>query len=251
MSTFLKYTILIIGISTIAVIIGARLLIIAFRQRGKGREAKLAAGNILIAVFGAIGSAFVADAFRPVDVESLREGMGSLAVPGLASDIRCLNFWRFDGEAWHYSLTTVKDSTMWQVARPVFDRLSPTRLVGHGVWINDGSRWTYRLEVGCRGNRGMITFTLATVDWDAVPTIEVYPQLPDNDNYTEIVGYAFDRTWDEDEALSPVIVSRSPLYGAEQVGLVRSADINARLSRLWSEHARAIIPQCKVCSTYK
>lgn len=45
------------------------LLVLAYRQKGKPRESKLAAGNILIAVFVALAGAFAADFFRPDEVD--------------------------------------------------------------------------------------------------------------------------------------------------------------------------------------
>lgn len=254
MSLLLRYTIVVLAISVIAVVVGCLLLFSAFHERGKGKETKLALGNVLIAVGGAVGSAFAADVFRPVDVESLhKEVVSALSnAPTFSSDARCLDEWHLPGEIWHYSLTRVGGSSAWQVARPVFSRPVPTRIIGHGVWLNalSRSRTTYEIEAGCRGKRGILTFTLATGDPDTIPTVEVYPQLPNDNLQPQIIGYAIDRTWDDHEVLAPTMVSRVSLHGSGDIGPITNPVINASLSELWHSHYEHQIAgehECTLC----
>lgn len=175
---------------------------------------------------------------------------GSRAV---LSPTACLDHWLLSGDMWHYSLTRANDSPVWQVGRPVFERRSAVRIVGHGVWVNtvDGSRVPYDIEVGCRGKRGVWIFTQSTPEPDAIPTIEVYPELWDN-MQQQIVGYAIDQTWDGHEVLAPVMVSRKPLHGSETIGPIRRSETNNQLSQLWRQYYdrhTSKTRECTVCGT--
>jgi hypothetical protein len=259
MSLQLRYTIVVLGTSAVAIAVGIGLLIWAYRQTGKSagksKEYKLAAGNILIAVFTALGSAFGVDVFK------LGEGdKNPLAAVSpmsaqlfeLTSSSQCLDHWYLSPNIWHYSLTRAGDSSVWQVGQPAFTRQPPDRITGHGVWLNttSDSPTTYYIEAGCRGNRGILIFTENATGPDVIPTIEVYPELPDNQQ-SQIIGYAIDRTWDEHEVLAPVLISHQPLHGSEKIGPIKDPAVNKRISDTWRKlYAQtAKVHECTVCTT--
>jgi len=253
MTLELKYTIFVLGISVTSVAVGVGLLFSAFRNKGRAKEFKLAAGNGLIALFAAIGSAFLADILRPIDGEAVRFHATDVASGrSLSSDWQCLDQWYLPHEIYHYSLTRAHGTPVWQVGRPIFSRVARTRIIGHGVWLStvDGSRNIYEIEVGCRGKRGIFTFTLANDQADTMPTIEVYPELPHDNLQPQIVGYAIDRAWDERELLAPVMISRMPLHGSTSIGPIMDKAMNGRLSSVWREHyARDLFKdrECTLC----
>jgi hypothetical protein len=258
MSLKLQYTIFVLVASVGAIAVGIGLLIWAYRQTGrsvgKSKEMKLAAGNILIAVFTALGSAFAVDFFKPeeVDKNPLAAVSGtSEALPALSSPSQCLDHWYLLTDTWHYSLTRAGGSSVWQVGRPEFSRQAPDRIIGHGAWLNaiDGSRTTYFIEVGCRGNRGILIFRENATGADVIPTVEVYPELPDNQQ-SQIIGYAIDRTWDEREVLAPVLITHQPLHGSQVIGPIKDPAANKRLSEIWRDiyaHT-AKVHECTVCT---
>jgi hypothetical protein len=251
MSLNLKYTIFVLCVSVPAIAVGIWLLISAYGQgsvEGKSKDLKLALGNILIAVFTALLSAFAVEFFKPEEPD---KDHGS-NLPALASSSQCLDRWYLLTDTWHYSLTRDGGSNTWQVGRPQFSRQASDRIIGHGVWLNtaDNSRVTSFIEAGCRGQRGILIFTENGASPDSIPTVEIYPELPDNQQ-APVVGYAIDRTWDDHEALAPVLISHQPLHGSQEIGPIKDTAVNNRLLKTWRDlyahTARA--HECMVCTT--
>jgi len=255
MSLKLKYTIFVLCISVPAIVVGVGLLISAYRRGSeaeKWKDIKLAGGNILIAVFTALLSAFAVEFFKPEEVEKPPAPGTTVPLPAFSSSSQCLDQWYLLTDTWHYSLTHDGGSNVRQVGRPQFSRQSPDRIIGHGVWMNtvDGSPITSSIEAGCRGQRGILIFTENGAGPDSIPTVEVYPELPDNQQ-SQVVGYAIDQTWDEYEVLAPVLISHQPLHGSQSIGPIKDVAINNRISKIWRElYARtAKDHECMMCTT--
>ena len=259
----LKHNFYIYGMitSTIGIAAGIVLLFLAYKTPAKKKEVKLAIGNILIAIFAPLCATFGVEFFLARD-ETPKDDIkaqfaqvsDTITGPTLASSAECLKKWYLDeADVWHYSFTSKNGKKIWQAAEPTFSLLGPNRLVGTGTWIDpqDGSRVPYLIEVGCRGKRGELIFTATNQGENNIPTIEVYPELPDNEKQPQVIGYAIDTTWEDAEVLAPSMISRAPLHRPAIVGPIEDDQTNQKLSALWRDrfqHAGKV-PTCTLCET--
>lgn len=261
MSLQLKYTIFVLAISGIGIIIGIFMLKSAYGKASKKKELKLAFGNILIAVFVAMASAFLAEFFKheEVDIKLVTDVSDAVALklnassPTITSTSECLNHFYLTDNIWHYSLTHSGGKSFWQVAQPKFSRQSSNKIIGSGMWLSalDQSRTEYNIEVGCRGKRGILLFTLITQELDSIPTVEVYPELPDSQEEL-LIGYAIDQTWDTTEVLAPVFISHLSVHGSQEIGLITDSGVNKQISKLWREKYESNttkMQECSLCTT--
>ena len=114
----------------------------------------------------------------------------------------------------HYFVTTIDDRTVWRYERYNFDLSLAVGSVVVAIAIDDETGLThrYQVEAAVRGDRLIVLSSM--IGGDEPVFTEVYPQFLDFKS--QHFGVAVMQNWDGFNMLTKTILSRSPLFDAEE-----------------------------------
>ena len=210
---------LILGIFVIGVVIILLGLVNDFNASITG-----ALGGALVGAAASLGASFVLEKLEinthvheyDSRLSTLLDAVSKMQVSSLHSessqidDLNLLPAQSF----YHYSRIEENGVSVWQEAELIFVRPSSTTVYCEAFWLSpDGTPIPYRIELGVRGKRLFLTFTVCTGHVEE-PTIEVFPKIfrPGEDT---IAGIGIDDTYSYRCLVEPTLLSRKRLVSCQ------------------------------------
>jgi len=209
-----------------------------------GQPILASVGGALVGAAASLGATFVLEKLeltthvkayeaRLNDALNLIRKMQTPTLLSLPNQLDNLNL-RPGVSMFHYSRIELNGNPVWQEAELLFFRTTETTCGCEANWLSPiGSAVPYRVELGVRGKRLFLTFTVCAGIEE--PAIEVYPAIfrPGED---AIAGIGVDDTWHSRRGLvEPTILARKRLVDRPVVGGFLEGDVHPMLESIWLE----------------
>ena len=138
---------------------------------------------------------------------------------------------------YRYSVTQMSGQWLWRHAVADFSQSSPGQLVGIAEYPDkQGKLKRYRTEAALRGD-SLIMLSSAETGNEAT-AVQIYPMFAKEFHGVQC-GFSFVETWDGGRALTPCLISESPIDGWTRRGSV-SDEIGKKCEELWKSGTSAL-----------